>query len=231
MRILFIGPQGSGKGTQAEMLGKKLKIPYISTGNIFRENLAKGTELGRLAKKYMNEGKLVPDNVTNELVKDRLSWDDAKNGFILDGYPRNITQANFLTWIASLDKVFEVYISDKESLSRLSGRRSCRECGAIYHLTFNPPAKDGSCVKCGGKLYIREDDKAEKIKERLRIYHEETEKLIDYYSAKGILVKINGEQSIEKVHKDVMGMFLPEACLPPAQAGRRQADPPLAEKI
>lgn len=205
MNILFIGHQGSGKGTQAEKLGEKLNIPYISTGNIFRENIAGETELGKLAKSYIDEGKLVPDSVTNDLIRDRLFWDDAKSGFILDGYPRNIAQADFLSGIASLDKVFEVYISDEESLSRLSGRRSCRKCGAIYHLKYNPPKEDGVCSKCGGDLYIRDDDKEDKIKERLRIYHEETEKLLDYYRDKGVLARIDGEQSIEKVHEDIIG--------------------------
>ncbi|MFH0853886.1 MAG: adenylate kinase [bacterium] len=206
-KILFIGPQGSGKGTQAEKLGVKLNIPYISTGNIFRENISKKTKLGNVAQNFINEGKLVPNDFTNNLVKDRISWRDARRGFILDGYPRNTAQADFLSGIASLDKVFEVYISDGESLSRLSERRSCRKCGAIYHLKYNPSTEEGVCSKCGGELYIREDDKEDKIKERLRIYHEETEKLIEYYRDKGILIRIDGEQSIEKVHEDIMSMF------------------------
>ncbi|MFH0856927.1 MAG: nucleoside monophosphate kinase, partial [bacterium] len=144
MKILFIGPQGSGKGTQAELLGNKSKIPYISTGNIFRDNIAEETKLGKLAIKYINAGKLVPDKITNDLVKNRLSHKDIKKGFILDGYPRNLKQAKFLDTIAKLDIVFEIYISDKESIFRISGRRSCK-CGAVYHLKFNPPERKGFC--------------------------------------------------------------------------------------
>ncbi|MFH1192439.1 MAG: adenylate kinase [bacterium] len=203
MNILFIGPQGSGKGTQVEMLSKKLNIPYISTGNIFRENIVNETELGKMAKKFINEGELVPDEVTNNIVEDRLSKDDVKNGFIFDGYPRNLLQADFLDNVAKLDKVFEIYISDKESIRRLADRRSCK-CGAVYHLKYNPPVKPGLCDKCGEKLFIREDDKEEKIKERLKIYHKETEKILNYYDKKGILITIDGEQPIAKVHADVM---------------------------
>lgn len=202
MNILFIGPQGSGKGTQAELLGNKFKIPYISTGNIFRDNIAEETKLGKLAIKYINTGKLVPDKITNDLVKDRLSHKDIKKGFILDGYPRNIAQAKFLDTIAKLDIVFEIYISDKESIFRIGGRRSCK-CGAVYHLKFNLPKKKNLCDKCGGKLFIREDDTPFKIRERLKIYHNETKKLLDYYGKKGVLITINGEQPIKKVHKDV----------------------------
>lgn len=203
MNILFIGPQGSGKGTQAELLGKKLEIPYISTGNIFRDNIANKTKLGNLAVKYINAGKLVPDKITNDLIKNRLAENNVKSGFILDGYPRNIKQAKFLDNLAHLDTVFEVYISDKESILRISGRRSCK-CGAVYHLKFNPPGKKGICPKCGEKLFIRDDDTPLKIKERLKIYHSETKKLLDYYGKKGILININGRQPIAKVHKDIV---------------------------
>ncbi len=204
MNILFIGPQGSGKGTQAELLSKKLSIPYISTGNIFRENIVNETELGKMAKKFIDEGKLVPDEVTNNIVKDRLAKEDVKSGFIFDGYPRNLFQADFFDNIAKLDKVFEIYVSDKESIRRLADRRSCK-CGAVYHLKYNPPKVPNKCDKCGGELFIREDDKEEKIKERLRIYHNETERLLNYYDKKGILITIDGEQPIAKVHSDVMG--------------------------
>lgn len=210
MNILFIGPQGSGKGTQAEMLSKKLNIPYIATGNIFRENIVNKTGLGKMAKKFIDEGKLVPDEVTNNIAKDRLDKDDVKNGFIFDGYPRNLLQADFLDNIAKLDKVFEVYISDKEAIRRIAGRRSCK-CGTVYHIEYNPPKVPDKCDKCGGELFIRDDDKEEKIKERLKIYHNETEKLIDYYTEKGILIKIDGEQPIAKVHKDIIEEFPPLA--------------------
>lgn len=203
MKILFIGPQCSGKGTQAEMLSKQLNIPYISTGNIFRENILGQTELGKLAKIYMSEGKLVPDEVTNNLVKNRFKNKDVEKGFILDGYPRNLSQAEFFNNVSPLDNVFEIDISDDEALLRILGRRSCK-CGAVFHLKYNPPKKIGICDKCGGALFIRDDDKEEKIKERLRIYHQETKKLLDFYSEKGILIKINGEQPIQKVHKDII---------------------------
>lgn len=206
MNVLFIGPQGSGKGTQAQLLSKKFSIPYISTGNIFRENISNKTDLGKLALKYIDKGKLVPDKVTNDLINSRLSSNDARKGFILDGYPRNLKQARFLDNIAKLDIVFEVYISDKESVFRIAGRRSCK-CGAVYHVKFKPPKRKGICDKCGGRLFIREDDKKEKIMERLRIYHDETEKLLPYYEKQGVLMKINGEQAISKVHKDIIKQF------------------------
>lgn len=206
MNVLFIGPQGSGKGTQAQLLSKKLSIPYISTGNIFRENISNKTDLGKLALKYIDRGKLVPDKVTNDLINSRLSSNDARKGFILDGYPRNLKQARFLDNIAKLDIVFEVYISDKESVFRIAGRRSCK-CGAVYHVKFKPPKKKGVCDKCGGRLFIRDDDKKEKIMERLKIYHEETEKLLPYYEKQGVLMKINGEQAISKVQKDIIKQF------------------------
>jgi len=200
MNIIFIGPQGSGKGTQAEMLNKKLNIPYVSPGNIFRENISNKTELGKLAAEYINKGKLAPDSVTNDLVKDRLQNDDVKNGFILDGYPRNSVQAEFLDRIAKIDVVLEIYISDEEAVSRLAGRRSCK-CGAVYHLKYNPPKEEGKCDKCGGTLFVRDDDKEKEIKERLSIYHNQTETLLDNYKN---LVRINGEQSIEDVHADIL---------------------------
>ncbi|MFC1613485.1 adenylate kinase [Patescibacteria group bacterium] len=203
MKIIFIGPQGSGKGTQAEMLNKKLNIPYIYPGNILRENIANKTKLGKLVAEYLNNGKLAPNSVTNDLVKDRLEKDDVKNGFILDGYPRNLIQAEFLDKIAKADIVLEIYISDEEAVSRLSGRRSCK-CGAIYHIKYNPPKQEGKCDKCGGALFVREDDKEDGIKERLSIYHNQTEPLLNNYKKQGILVRINGEQSIEDVHRDVL---------------------------
>ena len=164
MNIIIFGPQGSGKGTQAEVLSEKLNIPHISTGDIFRENIKNQTELGQKAKQYIDQGQLVPDDIVIDMIKDRLSQTDAKQGFVLDGYPRTIPQAEALDQIIKVDQVLEVWISDEESIMRLGGRRSCPKDGNIYHLKFNPPKEDGICDKCGGQLTIREDDTEKLIK-------------------------------------------------------------------
>lgn len=199
----MLGPQGSGKGTQSEMLSLKLKIPKIATGDIFREEIIRQSELGLKAKGFINSGKLVPSELTNEMVLKRLSLPDVQKSFILDGFPRNLIQAEALEKKIELTHVLEIWISDKEAIHRLSGRRSC-VCGKVYHLVFKPPKHDEFCDECKRKLFIRDDDKPESIKARLQIYHKETEPLKDFYFKKGILLSINGEQSIVAVSQEIL---------------------------
>ncbi len=201
LRIILFGPQGSGKGTQAEMLVKKFGIPQISTGNILRENIEKGTELGKLANGYIVKGNLVPDNVILGLIADRLAKPDTKKGFILDGFPRNMTQAEGLAKITDVDVVIEIKVSDEESIKRISGRRTCK-CGAVYHVVYNPPQVPEVCDKCSGRLFQREDDKEDAIRKRLSIYHAETEPLVEFYGDKS--VAIDGGQQITKVFDDIL---------------------------
>jgi len=203
MNIVLIGPQGSGKGTQAKLLKDKFKIPHISTGVMFRENIAKKTELGLKAKAIIDSGKLVPDEITTAMVKDRISKDDCRKGFILDGYPRNLSQAKALDTFAKIDYVVDVEITDALAIKRLSSRRQCRVCGAIYGIDI-PSKKPGICDKDGGELYQRDDDKPEAIKKRLDVYHRETEPLIDYYKEKGVLVRIDGSQPVKKILNDLL---------------------------
>jgi len=202
MNLIIIGPQGSGKGTQAGMISEKYNIPQIATGDIFREHLKKKTKLGKLAASYMNKGNLVPDDVVIKIVEDRLKKDDCKNGFILDGFPRNLNQAQALDKITKIELVFEIAVSEEVSIKRISGRRSC-VCGATYHIHNIPPKKENICDKCGKELFQRDDDKAEAIKKRLAIYHEETQPVIDFYDEKGIVRKMDGEEPIETVFEDI----------------------------
>jgi len=204
MNILLIGPQGSGKGTQSEYFFEKYKLPHISTGDIFRENIKKGTELGKLAASLINDGNLVPDDVTNKIVEQRLKNQDCKKGFVLDGYPRNINQAKFLDKISKIDCVVDVEVSDKETVRRLSKRRQCKKCNKIHGPITMDGIKGNKCPICSGDLYQREDDKPDAIMKRLEIYHKETEPLIAYYKKKGILLEIDGEQPIEKVFEDIL---------------------------
>jgi len=200
MKIIILGPQASGKGTQANMLSNEFDIPHISTGDIFRDNIKNLTELGKLALSYTNKGALVPDDVTNKIVADRLSQADCSEGFILDGYPRNIEQAEFLDTIVEVDKVLEIKVSDDEAIKRISGRRTCEKCGAVFSIyQTNEEDLTSACKKCGGKLIIRDDDTESAVRKRLEIYHEQTEPIVDYYRKKQILVSINGKQSIEKI--------------------------------
>lgn len=201
MRIIIIGPQGSGKGTQADLLSKKYSIAHISTGNILRENVENKTELGKLAEEYMNRGQLVPAEPIVKIIDERIKRNDCKNGFILDGYPRNIKQAEKLDDITGIDYVLEIVVSDRESIRRITGRRSCK-CGAVYHTFYNPPKIPGKCDKCRSELFQRDDDKEETVRKRLEIYHEETEKLIEFYKDKHI--RINGEQPIEDVFREIL---------------------------
>ncbi len=198
MKLIIIGPQGSGKGTQAKKISEDLQIPHISTGDIFRHNIKKETELGKQAKKYIDKGELVPDSLTTKLVLDRLSHIDCKAGFILDGYPRNLFQAEALDESIDIDFSIQVEVSDKESLKRISKRKTCTSCGAIFS------EKDvKKCNKCGGSVIVREDDMPNTVKKRLQIYHENTKPVIKHYQKKGKLVKVNGEKDIESVFNEI----------------------------
>lgn len=201
--IVIIGPQASGKGTQAEILAQRFRIPKIATGDIFRKEIKKKTKLGEIALKFINQGKLVPDKITNQVIAKRLKKKDIARGFILDGYPRNLNQARNLDKLVLLDYVFEVVLPEKIAIERISGRRNC-VCGQIYHLKYNPPKKEEICDKCGKKLFIREDEKPKVIKQRLKIYHKRTKPLVEYYQKRGILVKIDGKPPISQVSKQIL---------------------------
>jgi adenylate kinase len=204
MRLILVGPPGAGKGTQAVHLAEHYKIPHISTGDIFRANIKGGTELGKLAQSYMDAGNLVPDSVTNSMVEDRLGQSDVGNGFLLDGYPRNVGQAEFLDGVlnakgAPLDSVLELSIANDEIIKRLSGRRICRGCGASFHIHFEKPSKDGLCDKCGGELYQRQDDNEATIANRLNVYTEQTEPIIEYYKKAGLLKVISATGAVSEI--------------------------------
>jgi adenylate kinase len=205
-RIVIIGPQGSGKGTQAITLADKYKIANISTGVMFREAIKNQTDLGLAVKAIIDRGDLVPDELTNELVKERLTKLDSANGFILDGYPRNLAQAEYLLSHQQLTHVLEIWISDEEAVKRISGRRMC-SCGATYHLKFHPPAVAGKCDRCGSDLFQRDDDVEISVLQRLKIYHQETESIISFFHKKGLHYRINGEQSIPEVSQDIYAIL------------------------
>ncbi|RME11736.1 MAG: adenylate kinase [Ardenticatenia bacterium] len=208
--VILFGAQGSGKGTQARLLQEKLGIPQVATGDLFRYNLKNNTELGQLAKGYMDRGELVPDEVTNAMVRERLSREDAANGAILDGYPRNLNQARALDemlaeWNAEVTRAIYIDVSMDELMRRLTGRRVCRSCQATYHVVFKPPRQEGICDVCGGELYQRDDDKDEAaIRRRLEIYQQETLPVIEYYRERGLLSEVSGEQPIEAVNADIL---------------------------
>lgn len=204
MRLVLVGPPGAGKGTQAEFIAAHLAVPKISTGDIFRANVAQGTPLGIQAKQFMDAGQLVPDEVTINMVRDRLAEPDAADGFLLDGFPRTTPQAVALDKLladlgSGLDLVLELVVDDDEVIRRLSGRRTCRGCGKIWHVEFDPPSHEGVCDRCGGELFQRDDDKAETIAERLRVYARDTAPLVDYYGAQGKLVGIDATGPVEDV--------------------------------
>lgn len=197
MNIIFLGAPGAGKGTQAEIVSEKLAIPTVSTGNIIRAALKNGTPMGLKAKEFIESGKLVPDEVVIGIIKDRLQEDDCKNGFILDGFPRTIPQAEALdTMGIVIDKVIDIEVADEKIATRMGGRRVCKACGNSYHLEYKKPQNDGVCDACGGELIQRKDDAPETVLERLKIYHEETEPLKDYYEKQGKLFIVEGQEEV-----------------------------------
>lgn len=207
MNIILLGPPGAGKGTQAKKISEYFSLPHISTGDILRENISNNTSLGLKAKSYMSRGELVPDELLITIVKDRLLRKDCSEGFMLDGYPRTIPQADVLEMILTesgkkLDAVLNISVEDEDLIKRLSGRRMCK-CGASYHVSFNPPKKDGVCDVCKEKLYQRDDDKAEAVRNRLDVYKKQTQPLIDYYDKKGILRTIDGGKDIPRIFEDI----------------------------
>ena len=209
MQLLLMGPPGAGKGTQAAELVKKYSIPQISTGDMFRAAVKEGTELGKKAKACMDAGTLVPDEVTVGIVRERLAKDDCKNGFMLDGFPRTVEQADALTKILDelgikLTKVLNIHVPAEDLIERAVGRRICKNCGATYHVKFNVPKSEGKCDNCGGELYQRGDDNEETMKTRLATYESSTRPLIDYYKKAGIYVEVDGRQPIEKVTEDLV---------------------------
>jgi len=211
MNVVLFGPPGAGKGTQAKKLAEHYQIPHISTGDILRANLREGTELGLAAKEYMDRGELVPDEVLIGIIKNRLDEPDCGVGFLLDGYPRTIPQADALSGILGqigkpLEVVLNIDVPDGELVTRLGGRRMCR-CGASYHVTFNPPKEEGICDVCGTVLYQRDDDKDEAIRQRLETYKEQTQPLIDYYAKMGILVTVDGTGDIDMIFADICAVL------------------------
>lgn len=201
MNIILLGSPGVGKGTYASLLAKKYAIPHISTGDIFREAIKKNTELGRKVREFLDKGELVPDDIVIEVVKDRLDESDTKNGFLLDGFPRTIPQAEALEKFKKVNKVLNFVAPEKTIMDRIGGRRVCRKCGAIYHIINMKPKVEGICDKCGGELYQRSDEKPEVVKIRLKEYNKKTKPLIDYYTKKGLLANINADFPIEEVDK------------------------------
>jgi len=204
VRVVLVGPPGAGKGTQAQFIASHLAIPKVSTGDIFRYNVSVGTELGRQAKAFMERGDLVPDEVTVAMVASRLQEEDAQAGFLLDGFPRNVPQAETLKkmladWGLRLDLVLELVVDHDEVIRRLSGRRTCRKCGRVWHVAFDPPSVPGKCDECGGELFQRDDDREETIRHRLKVYQVQTQPLISYYANEGILLGIDATGPVEDV--------------------------------
>ncbi|MGW0769900.1 adenylate kinase [Streptomyces sp. NPDC002671] len=205
MRIVLVGPPGAGKGTQAVRLAEKLTIPHISTGDLFRANISQQTELGKLAKSYMDAGNLVPDEVTIAMAKDRMEQPDAEKGFLLDGFPRNVKQAEALDALLEtegikLDAVLDLEVPEDEVVKRIAGRRICRnDSSHVFHVTYSKPKKDGVCDVCGGELYQRDDDREETVRTRLEVYHTQTEPIIDYYKAQGLVVTISSLGPVDEI--------------------------------
>ena len=212
MKIIMLGAPGAGKGTQADKICAKYNIPHISTGDIFRANIKNNTELGQKAKSYMDKGELVPDELVVDLVVDRIKADDCTNGYVLDGFPRTIPQAEALdaALAAINDKVdyaINVEVPDENIINRMSGRRACVACGATYHIVHIPTKVEGVCDKCGAELILRDDDKPETVKNRLNVYHEQTQPLIDYYTAKNVLHKVDGTKAMEDVFSSIVSIL------------------------
>lgn len=208
MKIIMLGAPGAGKGTQAHMIAEKYHLPHVSTGDIFRANIKNGTELGREAKGYMDRGELVPDELTVRILLDRVAQDDCKNGYILDGFPRNIPQAEVLEKELEklndkIDVAIDVEVPDENIISRMSGRRACVACGATYHVVNVPPKKEGVCDVCGEALILRDDDKEETVQKRLDVYHAQTQPLIEFYTKKGILKTVDGTQDMMDVFEAI----------------------------
>ncbi len=209
MKIIMLGAPGAGKGTQAKKIAEKYGIPHISTGDIFRANIKAGTELGKKAKTYMDQGALVPDELVVDLVVDRVGQEDAKNGYVLDGFPRTIPQAEALDKALNaigekMDYAINVEVPDENIINRMSGRRACVDCGGTYHIKYNPTKVEGVCDACGGKLILRDDDKPETVQNRLEVYHKQTQPLIEYYSRQGIMKEVDGTVDMEDVFKAIV---------------------------
>lgn len=209
MKIIMLGAPGAGKGTQAKRIADKWQIPHVSTGDIFRANIKNGTDLGMEAKKYMDKGALVPDELTVKILLDRVAQEDCKNGYVLDGFPRTIPQAEVLDKALtelgdSIDYAINVDVPDENIVNRMSGRRACVACGATYHVVYAPTKTEGICDRCGKELILRDDDKPETVQKRLSVYHEQTQPLIDYYGAKNILKSVDGTKDMEEVFQDIV---------------------------
>jgi len=212
MNLILLGAPGAGKGTQAKFIVEKYGIPQISTGDMLREAVAKGTELGRKAKEFMDEGKLVPDDIVIGIVKERLKQKDCERGFILDGFPRTKAQAEALDKIMEemgkkIDAVINISVPEEEVVRRIVNRRTCRKCGAIYHLIYDPPKKPGTCDRCEGELYQRDDDREEVVRQRFSVYRKSTEPLIDYYRKRGILYDVDGRKDIGEVKAEILSVL------------------------
>lgn len=212
MKIIMLGAPGAGKGTQAKMIADKYSVPHISTGDIFRANIKNGTELGMEAKKYMDQGLLVPDELTVKILLDRVAQDDCKNGYVLDGFPRTIPQANVLDEALNklgdkIDYAINVDVPDENIIRRMSGRRACLACGATYHIEHVPPKTEGICDRCGKELVLRDDDKEETVKNRLNVYHDQTQPLIDFYEEKGVLKSVDGTVDMKDVFAAIVSIL------------------------
>ncbi len=205
MKLILLGAPGAGKGTQAEIICQQKNIPTISTGNILREALKNGTEMGLKAKSYMESGQLVPDEILIGIIKDRIKEDDCKNGFILDGFPRTIPQAEALDAMgAGIDAVLDIEVADEDIVTRMSGRRVCEKCGSSYHVLYKQPKVEGKCDNCGGTLVQRKDDHPDTVKERLEVYHSQTEPLKEFYSKQGKLLVVHGQERVEETTRLVL---------------------------
>ena len=212
MKIIMLGAPGAGKGTQAKKIAEKYGIPHISTGDIFRANIKGGTELGMKAKSYMDQGQLVPDEITIGMLMDRIKEDDCQKGYVLDGFPRTIPQAESLTKALAdmgdkIDYAVNVDVPDQVIVTRMSGRRACLSCGATYHIVYNPKKQESVCDTCGSQLVLRDDDKPETVLNRLTVYHDQTQPLIDYYKKAGVLAEVDGTQNLDKVFQDIVSIL------------------------